>query len=79
MTDYLPISPLSLKTDTVVGCDLYLQTEVSSETRFILYCKATVVFEKDKKELLMAKKINRLFIKLEEQQTFYDYLERNFR
>ena len=78
MSDYLPINSNSLRTDTRIGCDLYLLVDTSSGSRYILYCRGDAVFENAKKEMLVEKNINRLFIKNEDQQTYYEYLENNF-
>ncbi|ODS33603.1 MAG: hypothetical protein SCARUB_01266 [Candidatus Scalindua rubra] len=76
--DYLPINPGSLRTDTVVGCDIYLLAKTTAEVRFVLYCRGDAIFEESKKEILVAKKIKSLFVKKEDQQTYFDYLENNF-
>ncbi len=75
---YLPIRPDSLKTNTTVGCDIYLLTKTTAEVRFVLYCKRDAVFDEAKKEMLVIQKIKSLFIKKEEQPAFFDYLENNF-
>ncbi|MFQ5688433.1 MAG: HD-GYP domain-containing protein [Candidatus Scalindua sp.] len=78
MSEYLPINSSSLRTDTKIGCDLYLLVETSAYNRYILYCWGDAVFENSKKEMLLGKNINRLFIKKEDQKKYYDYLENNF-
>jgi len=75
---YLPIRPDSLKTNTTVGCDIYILTKTTTEVRFVLYCKKDAVFSEDKKEMLVVQKIKSIFIKKEEQPAFFDYLENNF-
>jgi putative nucleotidyltransferase with HDIG domain len=77
-SDYLPIDSSSLRTDTKIGCDLYFLVETSGNRRFILYCRGDVVFENDKKAQLLEGNINKLFIKKEDQQKYFDYLESNF-
>jgi putative nucleotidyltransferase with HDIG domain len=77
-SDYLPIDSSTLRTDTKVGCDLYLLAQTSGSKRFILYCRGDIVFENDKKEHLLEGNINKLFIKKEDQQKYFDYLESNF-
>ncbi len=62
-TDYLPIGSSSLRTDTKIGCDLYLLLETSGNRKFILYCRGDVIFENDKKDQLLEKNISNLFIK----------------
>ena len=76
--DYLPISPNSLRTNTTVGCDIYLLAKTTAEVRFVLYCREDAVFDEAKKNMLVAQKIKSLFIKKEKQQAYFDYLENNF-
>ncbi|MGR3294092.1 MAG: hypothetical protein ACUZ9M_08785 [Candidatus Scalindua sp.] len=79
MSDYLPINSSSLRTDTIVGCDLYLLVKTSADSRYILYCRGDTVFENDKREMLLERNISRLFIKKDDQQKYYEYLESNFK
>ncbi len=58
--DYLPITPSSLRTNTTVGCDIFLLAKSTSELRFVLYCKADAVFDEEKKDVLVAQKIKSL-------------------
>jgi putative nucleotidyltransferase with HDIG domain len=78
MFDYLPVNSNSLRTDTKIGCDLYLLVKTGAGSRYILYCRGDAVFENDKRELLLEKNISRLFIKKEDQKKYYEYLESNF-
>jgi HD-GYP domain-containing protein (c-di-GMP phosphodiesterase class II) len=80
MSEYLPINSNSLRTDTKIGCDLYLLVlaETSADSRYVLYCRGDAVFENSKREMLLEKNINRLFIKKDDQQKYYKYLESNF-
>ena len=76
--DYMPISPSALRTDTTVGCDIYILAKTSIEVRFVLYCKSDAVFDEEKKSMLLSKRIKKLFIKKGEKQAFFTYLENNF-
>ncbi len=76
--DYLPITPSSLRTNTTVGCDIFLLAKTTAELRFVLYCKGDAVFDDAKKEMLVAQKIKSLFIKKDDQSVFFEYLENNF-
>ncbi len=76
--DYLPISPSSLRTNTIVGCDIFLLAKTTAEVRFVLYCRGDAVFDEAKKNMLVAQKIKSLFIKKDKQQAFFEYLENNF-
>ena len=74
----MPISPSSLRTNTTVGCDIYMLTKTTAEVRFVLYCKSDAVFDEAKKSMLLAQRIKSLFIKKEDQKAFFEYLENNF-
>ncbi len=76
--DYLPISPCSLRTNTTVGCDIFLLAKTTAEIRFVLYCRGDAVFDEAKKEMLVAQRIKSLFIKKTNQHAFSEYLENNF-
>jgi len=78
MSNYLPIDSSSLKADTKIGCDLYLLVKSGKESRYILYCRGDVIFENNKREMLLEKNISRLFINKDDQQKYYQYLESNF-
>jgi putative nucleotidyltransferase with HDIG domain len=78
MSNYLSIDSSSLRADTKIGCDLYLLTQTGADSRYILYCRGDVVFENKKKEILLERDISRLFIKKDDQQKYYEYLENNF-
>jgi HD-GYP domain-containing protein (c-di-GMP phosphodiesterase class II) len=76
--DYMPISPSALRTDTTVGCDIYILAKTSIEVRFVLYCKSDAAFDEEKKLMLLSQGIKKLFIKKGEKQDFFTYLENNF-
>jgi HD-GYP domain-containing protein (c-di-GMP phosphodiesterase class II) len=78
MLDYLPITLSSLRSDTIINCNVYLLASVNGASRYILYCKGDTAFENEKRELLVRKNINRLFISRDERQKYFEYLESNF-
>ncbi len=77
MPDYLPINSSSLRTDTKIGCDLYLLVNTIADSQYVLYCRGDAVFENNKREMLLEKNISRLFIQKDDQQKYYEYLESN--
>ena len=77
MQDYFPVTLGSLKTDTVIGCDIYLLVSNNGTSNYVLYCKGDTAFENDKRELLVRKNINRLFVGNDDQQKYSEYLESN--
>ena len=77
-SDYFPINPKSLRTNTTIGCDIYLLSKTTVGVRFVLYCRGDAVFDEAKKEMLVAQRVINIFIKKDEKLAFYDYLENNF-
>jgi putative nucleotidyltransferase with HDIG domain len=78
MHNYLPINSSSIKIDTQVGCDLYLHVKSGEANRYVLYCRGNAVFGNNNRGMLWEKNISKLFIKEDDQQTYYEYLENNF-
>ena len=78
MHNYLPVNSSSIKTDTQVGCDLYLHVKSSAGSRYILYCRGDAVFGDNNRGMLWEKNISKLFIKKDDLQKYNKYLEDNF-
>ena len=76
--NYLPVNSSSIKTDTQVGCDLYLHVKSSAGSRYILYCRGDAVFGDNNRGMLWEKNISKLFIKKDDLQKYNEYLEDNF-
>jgi putative nucleotidyltransferase with HDIG domain len=79
VNDFLPITLNSLKTDTRIGCDIYLLVRNNGSSKYILYCKSDAAFDGEQKEMLVRKNINKLFIGKEDQQKYSEYLESNLK
>ena len=77
MNAFFPITLSSLKTDTIIGCDVYLLVSDNGRGNYVLYCKGDAAFENEKKELLVRKNVNRLFIGKKDKNKYSDYLESN--
>ncbi len=78
LPEYLPVDSNSLRTNTKIGCDLYLLINTDTDSRCVLYCRSDAVFDNDKREMLLEKNISRLFIKNDDKRKYYKYLESNF-
>ncbi|MBI5307489.1 MAG: GAF domain-containing protein [Planctomycetes bacterium] len=59
---YLPVTLRSIKIGAFTGCDLYLQTTGDNETRYLLYCKGSKLFEDERKELFVKKNISKIYV-----------------
>ncbi len=78
MSNYIPIDTSSLRTNTHVGCDLYLRAKSSTNIRYVLYCRGDAVFGENIRGMLWEKNISKLFIKNEDIHKYQEYLENNF-
>ncbi len=77
MHAFCPVTLSSLRTDTIIGCDIYLLVSDNGRSNYVLYCKGDAAFENEKKELLVRKNVNRLFIGRKDQKKYSEYLESN--
>jgi putative nucleotidyltransferase with HDIG domain len=77
MHAFFPVTLSSLKTDTIIGCDIYLLVADNGRSKYVLYCKGDAAFENEKKKLLVKKNINRLFVCREDHKKYSEYLEAN--
>ncbi len=73
--DYIPVSLDTIRVGTTVGCDLYLQNCIDGVSKYILYCSGTNVIKPDKIEELQKNKVDRLFIRKEDQKEYLKYVE----
>ena len=78
MSDYLPINPSSLRSETTIGCDIYFLVSTGGTGRYVLYCKEDAVFDNNKKEMLLEQNLDKLFISKDDQHKYFKYLESNF-
>jgi putative nucleotidyltransferase with HDIG domain len=78
-SDYLPVNSSSLRTDTKIGYDLYIRVKTKFENRYVLYSRGDAVFEDNKRGMLWEKNISTLYIKKDDQEKYYEYLENNFK
>jgi HD-GYP domain-containing protein (c-di-GMP phosphodiesterase class II) len=76
-TRYLPVSLRSIKAGAFAGCDLYLQTVVNSEIKYVLYCKGDKLFDDERKESFVKKNINRMFVAKNGRTQYMRYMENN--
>ncbi len=78
LPEYIPVGSNSLKTDTKIGCDLYLLINSAPVSRYVLFCRGVAAFDNNKREMILEKNISRLFIKNDDKRKYYKYLESNF-
>src|SRR3972149_2636046 len=74
---YLPVTLRSIKTGAFAGCDLYLQTVVNDENKYLLYCKGNNLFDDERKELFVKKNINKIYVAKNGNAQYLRYMETN--
>ncbi|MEK7700114.1 MAG: HD domain-containing phosphohydrolase [Planctomycetota bacterium] len=74
---YLPVTLRSIKIGAFAGCDLYLQTTANNETRYLLYCKGSRLFEDERKESFVKKNINKIHVAKNGRAQYLRYIETN--
>jgi len=74
---YLPVTLRSIKTGAFAGCDLYLQTVVNDEIKYLLYCKGNNLFDDERKELFVKKNINKIYVAKNGNAQYLRYMETN--
>lgn len=74
---YLPVSLRSIKAGAFAGCDLFLQTVVNSEIKYLLYCKGDKLFDDERKESFVKRNINRVYVAKNGRAQYMRYMENN--
>ena len=74
---YLPVTLRSIKTGAFAGCDLYLQTVVNDENKYLLYCKGNKLFDDERKESFVKKNINKIYVAKNGNVQYLRYMETN--
>lgn len=76
---YIPINLSTIQVDTVVGCDLFIETRVDNKIRYILYSSGMGVIKLSKIEDLQKYDIRKLFIRSEDKKKYLQYVELNLK
>ncbi|CAG1771377.1 partial Cyclic di-GMP phosphodiesterase response regulator RpfG, partial [uncultured bacterium] len=58
-------------------CDLYLQTVVNDEIKYLLYCKGSRLFDDERKESFDKKNINKIYVVKNGNAQYLRYMETN--
>lgn len=74
---YIPVTLRSIKMGPFSGCDLYLQTIVNSEIKYLLYCKGSKLFDDERKESFVKKNINKIYVSKNGNAQYLRYIEMN--
>lgn len=74
---YLPVTWRSIKTGAFAESDLYLQTVVNNEIKYLLYCKGNKVFDDERKESFVKKNIRKIYVAKNGNAQYLRYMESN--
>lgn len=74
---YLPVTWRSIKTGAFAESDLYLQTVVNNEIKYLLYCKGNTLFDDERKESFIKKNIRKIYVAKNGNVQYLRYMESN--
>ncbi len=75
----MAVTQNSLIENTTIGCDLYIKSYVNGVPRFVLFCRGGEIFGNERKEELIRKNINKLFIPTRNLKNYFKYQENNLK
>lgn len=79
MEEYTAITGNTLLNDSNMEFDLYLRIGSNGNTKHVLFCRGTDGFNQEKKEELLSRNIERLYITTEDKEKYLKYQERNLK
>ena len=77
--DYMPINLSTIRVDTAVGCDLYLENRIHGTIQYVLYCSRLSTIRLSKIEELQKHNVKKLFIRKGELKAYLLYAESNLK
>ncbi|ODS32473.1 MAG: hypothetical protein SCARUB_02417 [Candidatus Scalindua rubra] len=77
MGDYVSITKDTLVEKTKIGCDLYLKSYINGAPKYVLFCRGNEQFESERREELLEKNVQRLFILSKDYKEYFKYQEKN--
>jgi HD-GYP domain-containing protein (c-di-GMP phosphodiesterase class II) len=79
MSEYTNITKNAIIENTELGFNLFLRTDVSGDSRYILFCCADEKFTHERKEELLNRNSQKLYISSEDTGKYLRYQERNIK
>ncbi|MDR4508797.1 MAG: HD domain-containing protein [Candidatus Brocadiaceae bacterium] len=73
--NYIPILLKTIRCNTCVGCDIFLKLCVNNKEQFVLYVSGETLINTSKIDRLLKEHVERLYIRKEDCQKFFQYLE----
>lgn len=79
MDEYTAITKNAIIEDTEIGFNLFLRTDVNGHPRYILFCRGDEQFTPERKEQLLSRKEQKLYISTEDIDKYLRYQEKNLK
>jgi len=77
MINYVAVTENSLIENTVIGCDLYIRLNVKGSPRHVLFCRGDEAFSNTRREELINRNMDNLFICTRDFKSYIRYQENN--
>lgn len=79
MQKYMPILDSTLRENTILNFDLYLQAHENGTSRYILFTRGNEQFSSERKEMLLRARSKELFISTKDIHKYFIYQEKNLK
>ena len=79
ISEYTAITGSMLLEDSDIGFDLYLSSGTHGHSKFVLFCHGNEHFSQERREDLLNRKIDRLYISTKDTEKYHKYQERNLK
>ncbi|MBC8555418.1 MAG: HD domain-containing protein [Candidatus Brocadiales bacterium] len=79
MSEYTAITKNAIIENTEIGFNLFLRSDVNGHSRYILFCRAGEQFTHKRREELLSRNSQKLYISSEDNNKYLQYQERNLK
>ncbi len=77
--EYTAITGNTLMDDSTLDFDLYLRNGTNGHSKYVLFCRGKDGFSQERKEELLSRNIERLYITTEDRAKYLRYQEKNLK
>ena len=79
ISEYIAITRNALIGNTEIDFDLYLSSGTNGHSTYILFCRGNEQFSQERREVLLKRNIDRLYISNEDTEKYLNYQEKNLK
>jgi HD-GYP domain-containing protein (c-di-GMP phosphodiesterase class II) len=79
ISEYTAITRTALIENTEIDFDLYLSSGTHGHSQYVLFCRGNEQFSQERREVLLKRNIDRLYISTEDNDKYLKYQEKNLK